>query len=280
MILIADSGASKTDWRVLKGKGVTQAKTPGLNPYQLSFTEITDILENQLKPEISNSGVDSIYFYGAGCLLPEKRNKIHSALRLTFPDSEIFVDTDMVGACYAASGTDPSIVCILGTGANSCVFDGREIVRTQPSLGFMLGDEGSGSYLGRKLIQHYYRKMMPSEMREEFEKMYELDPDVVLDRIYRKPMAAKYLANFTRVMINFKDHPYVYELVHSSFSTFFDHYVLNYSEHETLPVHFVGSFAYYYNSILRVAAREKGVNVGVIIESPIAGLTLYHQENK
>ena len=102
MILIADSGASKTDWRVLKGKGITQAKTPGLNPYQLSFTEITDILENQLKPEISNSGVDSIYFYGAGCLLPEKRNKIHSALRLTFPNSEIFVDTDMVGACYAA----------------------------------------------------------------------------------------------------------------------------------------------------------------------------------
>ena len=278
MMLIADSGASKTDWRLVSGSAIGQAKTPGLNPYQLSFTEITDILEKELKPELGAT-VDTIFFYGAGCLLPDKKNKIRSALQMAFPEASINVDTDMVGACLAVSGAEPSIVCILGTGANSCVFDGSVITTTQPSLGFMLGDEGSGSYLGRKLIQHYFRGTMPGNMREDFEKMFDLNPDAVLDRIYRKPMAAKYLANFTRVMIDHKDHPYVYDLVHRAFLKFFDHYVLKYPEHDTLPVHFVGSFAFYYNSILRVAARAKNIALGRIIESPIAGLTLYHQKN-
>ena len=278
MMLIADSGASKTDWRVVNGSVIGQAKTPGLNPYQLSFAEITDILEKELKPEVAGV-VESIFFYGAGCLVPDKKNKIRSALHMAFPEASINVDTDMVGACFAVSGNEASIVCILGTGANSCVFDGQKITTTQPSLGFMLGDEGSGSYLGRKLIQHYYRGIMPLNMRDDFQKMFDLDPDVVLDRIYRRPMAAKYLANFTRVMIDHKDHPYVYDLVLTAFQQFFDHYVLKYPEHAMLPVHFVGSFAYYYNSILRVAAREKNVTLGRIIESPIAGLTLHHQKN-
>lgn len=277
MILVADSGASKTAWRMIDGDKISQAQTLGMNPYQVSSEEIQKILSDDLRKQLDKD-VDSIFFYGAGCLLPEKKEAVRAALRLVFPAAEVSVDTDMVGACYSVSAGEKSIVCILGTGANSCVFDGQNVLKTQPSLGYVLGDEGSGAYVGKLLLQHYFRNRMPEEIRIDFESMFDLDADLVLDKVYRQPMAARYLANFSRVLIDHKDHKYVYDLFVKVFGDFFDTYVLSYPEYETLRVHFVGSFAHYYNSMLRAAAKSRNITLGKIVESPIAGLALYHQK--
>jgi len=243
MILVADSGASKTAWRMIDGDEIRQSQTLGLNPYQVSSKENKKILIDELLPQLE-AEVESIYFYGAGCLLPEKRQIVTDSLQKVFSNSEVFVDTDMVGACYSVSASSPSIVCILGTGANSCLFDGEKVKKTQPSLGYVLGDEGSGAYVGKMLLQHYFRNKMPDEIHSDFEAMFDLDADLVLDNVYRQPMAARYLANFSRVLINHKDHKYVHDLFVKVFGDFFDTYVLSYPEYKKLQVHFVGSFAY------------------------------------
>lgn len=280
MILIADSGASKTDWRTIDNSQIGQAKTIGLNPFQLSYAEIINALRNELLPQISSKSKDikNIFFYGAGCVQEDKRTKMVSALNEVFPGAGVEVETDLAAACYAGGGREASIVCILGTGANSCVFDGDRIVSSQPSLGFILADEGSGAFLGKKLIVSYYRKQMPAHLRKQFENRYDLNSEIVLESIYRKPSAAGYLASFTKFLLHHREDPFVFDLIKDSFEQFFDAYVLCYSEHQELPVHFVGSLAFYYNSILRKVAKEKNVYIKNILESPIAGLTLYHQK--
>jgi glucosamine kinase len=279
MILIADSGSTKTDWRLLAPNGtVSQAKTIGFNPYYQDAENIYSSLEGSLLPQLTGQKPTEIFFYGAGCGSEDKRNVVAEALRQAFPGSEVTVQHDLAAAARALCGHSPGIACILGTGSNSCLYDGKEIVQNIPPLGFILGDEGSGAYLGRKLIQAFLREELPADLRENFAKRYKVTKEAILDWVYSQPFPNRYLASFAKYAFDKRRHPAVYPLIRESFSDFFEKHVCRYPGYIDLPVHFVGSIAFYFGDILRQLARERQVRVQHILESPIAGLTLYHQQ--
>ncbi|WP_044172005.1 N-acetylglucosamine kinase [Flectobacillus major] len=279
MILIADSGSTKTDWRTISSDGqIAQFKTIGFNPYYQDTTSIADELRSTLAPKITNT-ITAIHFYGTGVTNLEKGQIIKDALALVFPAAtDIQVNNDMLAAARALAGQDTGIVCILGTGSNSCFYDGYQIAHQIPPLGFWLGDEGSGGYLGKQLMLSYLHKEMPQELREKFEKRFGAkDRLEILDNAYHKPFPNRYFASFSKFLFDNRSHPFAYLLVYQSFEAFFDKYLLKYTDCQQYKIHFTGSVAFYYSDILRRVATEKGCTVGIIMESPIAGLTLFHQ---
>jgi N-acetylglucosamine kinase-like BadF-type ATPase len=279
MILIADSGSSKTDWRLLgPDSSVAQAKTVGFNPYFQDADMIYDELQKALLPQLPSAAISEIYYYGAGCSTDATRAVVHTAVSKAFPGAQIDVNHDLLAAARALCGHEPGIACILGTGVNSCLYDGEKIVAARPSLGFWLGDEGSGGYMGKTLIQHFFHEDMPEELRQKFEKRYKPVLGTILENAYKKPFPNSYFASFSKFLFDNISHPYAFRLVYDGFGKFFDRYVCKYPDAASYKVHFVGSVAFYYNTVVRRAAQDKGLTVGHIMESPIAGLTLYHQQ--
>lgn len=279
MILIADSGSTKTDWRALDEAGnITQARCAGLNPYYQSSDEVFNELHKVLKPQLV-PGIRKVYFYGAGCSAEDKKTLMKSALRKAFPEAELHINHDLLAAARSLCGQGPGIVGILGTGSNSCLYDGKKIADNVPSLGFILGDEGSGAVLGKKLVTAYLRNELPHHLMEKFDKRYHTNYHKVLEQVYKQPHPSRYLAAFSRFLFHNLSDPFVYKLVYEGFDGFFNAHILKYKNHEQYQVHFVGSIAFYYSNVLRQVANDKGVVLKNILESPIAGLTLYHQKN-
>lgn len=279
MILISDSGSTKTDWRLLLNNSqIEQVKTLGFSPRFQQSEEIYSEIKEKLLPAITED-VSEVYFYGAGCSTEQAINIVQSALKKAFPQAEIHVSEDMIAAARALCGNEPGIACILGTGSNSCFYDGEKITGSQPNLGFILGDEGSAGYMGKRLVVDYIHSELPANLEEKFRKRFNnLTRDEVVDNVYNKPMPSRYLASFTKFIFdNLKD-PYCYQLAYSSFENFFDKTICKYPDYQKYKVHFVGSIAFYYSGILRQVANDKGVTLKNILESPIAGLTLYHQQ--
>jgi glucosamine kinase len=281
MILIADSGSTKTEWRILLPDGsIAQARTTGYNPHHQTAIEIEASLRNELAAQLPPGQVAEIYFYGAGCGSEKSKDIVREAFRKVYAEAQLVVEHDLLAAARALCGEEPGIACILGTGSNSCLYDGKQIMANVSALGFILGDEGSGTDLGKKVVADYLRGDMPELLRERFQKRFPISVDEVLDRIYRQAFPKPYLAAFSRFLFhNLKD-PYCYELVYNSFSDFIRRNVVKYPGHETLPIHFVGSIAFYYGNILRQATADQGLRVGRILEGPIAGLTLFHGEKE
>jgi glucosamine kinase len=279
MIIICDSGSTKTDWRLLlNDSSIEQIKTLGFSPrFQTSeeiYSEVVDKVSPLIKEEVSE-----VYYYGSGCSTESAIKIVEDAMEKAFPASKVFVGEDMLAAARALCGHEPGIACILGTGSNSCLFDGEKIIDAMPNLGFILGDEGSAGYMGKKLIQDYIHEVMPAHLIEKFKKRYNnLTRDEVVDSVYNMPMPSRYMASFTKFLFDNLSDPYAYKLVYDSFVDFFDKTVCKYDSYQNLKVHFVGSVAFYYNSVLRQVANDKGVTLKNILESPIAGLTLYHQQ--
>lgn len=281
MILIADSGSTKTEWRILQSEGsISQARTTGYNPHHQTAVEIEASLRKELLSQLPPGQVAEIFFYGAGCSSEKSKNIVREAFGKVFSEAQLVVEHDLLAAARSLCGEEPGIACILGTGSNSCLYDGQQITANVPALGYILGDEGSGTDLGKRLIADYLRGDMPEELRPRFEKRFPVSVDEVLDRIYRKAFPKPYLAAFSRFLFhNLKD-PYCYELVYNSFTDFIRRNVLKYPGHKNLPVHFVGSIAFYYGNVLRQATADQGLRVGRILEGPIAGLTLFHGEKE
>jgi N-acetylglucosamine kinase-like BadF-type ATPase len=278
MILIADSGSSKTDWRVLHKDGqISQFRGIGFNPYYLSVAEMTQQLKQDFLLNLSNQ-IQEIYYYGAGCAAPEKKVEVQQALRAIFPAAQIQIDHDLLAAAKATCGHQAGIACILGTGSNSCDYDGKTIVASRPAAGYILGDEGGGSDVGRKFLQDFIHEEMPAAIRQEAIDRFQLSQYGIQEQVYRKPFPNRYMASFCRFITEHKANPYCYGLFYDAFQNFFTKHVCKYPDFQTKPVHFVGSIAYYNADILRKAAIDRGIQVGLILESPIAGLTLYHQE--
>ncbi|MFN4147256.1 MAG: N-acetylglucosamine kinase [Runella sp.] len=279
MKLIADSGATKTDWRIIATDGsIHQAKTIGLSPYYQDSESIATELTQHLKPHVTEN-VTEIYFYGTGCAGEEPCAIVRRGLQAVFPSaSPIEVESDMLGAARGLCGREPGIACILGTGSNNCLYDGRQIADKIPSLGFWLGDEGSGGYLGKTLVVSFLHKEMPEDLAEKFGKRYALTREVVLENAYKKPFPNRYFAGFSKFLFDHRSHPFAYRLVFDAFTLFLQKYVCKFAQSKDLKVHFTGSVAFYYSDILRRAAGELGLTVGIIMETPIAGLTLYHQK--
>jgi glucosamine kinase len=278
MILIADSGASKTDWRMINGQGaIAQAQTLGYNPYYQNVDQLEHEMREVLVPQVKDS-VEKIYYYGAGCSSEKNRQGIRGVLEKFFPEAHIEIWHDLLAAARALCGHQEGIACILGTGANSCLYDGHQITHNVSALGYVLGDEGSGAWLGKNIVGDYLRKDLPEKLWDQFKKRFPFERDEILDRVYNQQMPGRFLASFAHFIFQHLDEPYCHRLVYSGFDLFFHKNVMKYPGYKDQPVHFTGSVAFYFNGILRQVAMDRGITVKNVLESPIAGLTLFHQQ--
>ncbi|MBD1398565.1 hypothetical protein H9Q13_15440 [Pontibacter sp. JH31] len=279
MILIADSGSTKTDWRVINAnQEYEQVNTTGINPQYLETEKIYAIFETELLPQLKEKNISTIYYYGAGCSSPERNKRVEDALRRAFPGSVIFVDHDLLAAARAICGHQPGIACILGTGSNSCLYDGKNIVDNVPSLGFLMGDEGSGAYLGKLLIKAYLYRELPDELATSLKNKYSLTKDGILDTVYGSDIPSQYLATFAKFVYEKRKNPVIKEMIYENFEEFFERHVSKYEGFGELPVNFVGSIAFHFADTLKLVAKKYGAHIGTIISSPSEGLIKYHQE--
>ncbi|MGZ6523173.1 MAG: N-acetylglucosamine kinase [Bacteroidia bacterium] len=284
MILIADSGSTKTDWRLIDDqKQIYQYATQGINPYFKTSDEIAAIVDDELIPQLSKNlkpgtqyPISNIFFYGAGCGADQKKEIVHSALSKEFPGAKIIIETDLLGAARSVCGATKGMAAILGTGASTCYYDGINIVEKIPSLGYILGDEGSGAHIGKTFIQAYLNKEMPANLSDRFYERFKLGKDEILDAVYKQPMPNRFLASFSKFIYQNLKEQFVVDMVAGCFGEFFDKHICKYQKHKEVKLSCVGSVAFYYSNILRAVALNKGVNIDTIIETPIAGLTLYH----
>lgn len=281
MILIADSGSTKTDWRLIDGSTKHQLSTQGLNPYFLNSETIVTILQTELliHPQMNMTGSAEIHFYGAGCAADSKKEIIRTALTEIFPRASLKIETDLLGAARALCGKEPGIAAILGTGSNTCYYDGTKIVENRASLGYALGDEGSGAHIGKTFIQAYLNQEMPQHLADRFYERFKLSTADILDAVYKKPMPNRFLASFSKFIYQNLKEQYITDLIINCFEQFFDKHICKYERHNELKLSCVGSVAFYYSNILRGVALRKGVAIDKIVETPIAGLTLYHTDS-
>lgn len=277
MILIADSGSTSTDWRIAEENGqVHQFRTEGLNPYFKNAEDVEAALKTAWPEAINADGIKEVFFYGSGCSGGEINDIIKNGIARICSKSEINVFNDLVGAARATCGPEPGISAILGTGSNCCYYDGMEIVANSPSLGYVLGDEGSGNQIGRELLRAYFYNEMPEQLRANFDKRFGINRQDVLKALYHEPSPNRYLASYSKfVFQNLKDE-FATQLVINCFNSFFEKHVLSFPEAKSVPLHVVGSVGFYYGNLLRRVAESYGVGLGRVIESPIAALTVYH----
>ncbi|WP_187264451.1 hypothetical protein [Pontibacter beigongshangensis] len=279
MILLADSGSTKTDWRLMDAAGShQQVFTAGINPQYLDSDEVYAILEQELLPKLQQKDPVSVYYYGAGCSSPERNKRVEDALRRAFATTDIHVDHDLLGAARSLCGHQPGIACILGTGSNSCLYDGKKIIDNVPSLGFLMGDEGSGAYLGKLLIRAYLYRELPDDLAESLKKTYNLTKDGILDSVYYTDMPSTYLATFAKFIGEKRKHPVIHAMIYENFNEFFERHVCKYKGFDELPINFVGSIAYYFSDTLHQVANKFGAHIGIILQSPSEGMVRYHQE--
>src|SRR5690349_5323754 len=279
MILIADSGGSKTDWRLIDNSGaVNQANAPGFNPYYQPIDDLKKSVQELLLPKI-NEEVNKIFFYGAGVSSVKNQLTIKSAFLEFFPGAHIEIGWDLLAAARALCGHEPGIACIMGTGSNSCLYDGENIIDNVANLGWILADEGSGANIGRKFLVDYLREVMPEHLRSQFRERYPLSREEFLEKVYQQERPSAFLASFTKFIFQHLKEPYCYQLIYNSFAEFYENNVMKYENYKNLKVHFTGSIAFYFSDVLRQVANDKGITVKNILEGPIAGLTLYHKKD-
>lgn len=280
MILIADSGSTKTDWRLINDeKKIHPYTTIGLNPYFQTTEQISEEIRKDLVSRMPAEAVESdldIYFYGAGCSNISMCKVVEKALKNNFSDANIEVNHDLLAAARALCGNEEGIAAIMGTGSNSCYYDGKRIVENMPSLGYLLGDEGSGAHIGKKFITAYLSEELPKAISTDFYDTYKLNKGDIFEHVYRKPLPNKFLASFSKYIHQNIQNQYLSDLVKNCFRQFFDKHICKYSKHKSVPFYCVGSVGFYYNDILKSVASEKGVKVGKITEFPIEELVQFH----
>jgi N-acetylglucosamine kinase-like BadF-type ATPase len=280
--LIADSGSTKTDWAVTgvdpsphRVSAQKRFHTQGINPIHQSDNEIRQILHSELLPYLSIENVSHVYFYGSG-VRPEKEAPMAQILRETFACAEVVeAHSDLLGAARALCGHNYGIASILGTGANSCLYDGKNILLHTPALGYILGDEGSGAVLGKRFLHDLYCGLLSKDLKSEFETSTKLSLPEIINRVYRQPLANRFLASLSEFIHDHLDDPAVEDLVRQSFIDFIRIYIAPY-EHQYLPLSFVGSIAHYFTDQLAEAVESEGYSLGTILRNPIEGLVDYH----
>ena len=277
MILLADSGSSKTDWALLaENKLLDFVSSAGINPFFQSEQDILQIAETTFDPLNIAEKVTSIFFYGTGCVKDLNTDVVSNGLKQFFQKAEIVVEDDMLGAARAMFGNQKGIGCILGTGANSCKYDGQNIVEKIPTLGYILGDEASGAYFGKILINNYFKKIMPDNLSDKFQIQFQPELGDVLSRVYKQPLANRYLAKFTHFLSENIYHEYIQEILLEGFREFLSRNVSKYNDYQSYPVGFVGSIAYHFSDLLKKAGQSFNININQIIDKPINGLVVYH----
>ncbi len=280
MILIVDSGATKSDWIALdeKGNEVFVTQTLGLSPEVLTREVIEDRLANNYEISKSKNDVKRLYFYGAGCGTDRMKQYLRDIFTDFFPNAKADVKEDTYAAIYSTTKIGhQGIVCILGTGSNCSYYDGNQMFQKVVSLGYIPMDDGSGNFFGRKLIRDYYFHKMPQDLGIKFAKEYDLDPDVIKDNLYKQPNPNTYLATFARFMIENKDHPYCKGVIDKGFQQFVNNYIMQFELATKVPVHFVGSIAHFLREELAAVIERNDLILGVIRQRPIDGLVEFHK---
>ncbi|MEE4258011.1 MAG: ATPase [Bacteroidales bacterium] len=276
MKLIADSGSTSTTWVLLDKEVIEKHDTGGFNPYYMATEKLDKILAGELLPELSAAGIKQIFYYGSGCSTEKNCAIVSAALSRYFPEAKIEIQHDLLAAARALLGRNEGIACILGTGSNSCAYDGEQITANVPSLGYMFGDEGSGAYIGRKFLEAYLKKKLAGEVIQAFDNEFGLSLEDILRSVYNEGNPSGYMASFTHFLSKHEHHDDVREIIHESFTAFFNESVSKYPRYKQMPVSFVGSVAYYFRHILNEAAWKSGITIGKIEQAPMDGLVRYH----
>ncbi|WP_321515188.1 ATPase [Marinifilum fragile] len=273
MILIAESGSTKTDWVLLKEDKIQkQQQTLGINPFH---QDISSIIDNIKSLENFHS-VQQIFFYGAGCATDETKQKVKDALLEVFPSASCEIHSDVLAAARSVCGREKGIACIIGTGSNSCLYDGKDITHNVRPLGYILGDEGSGAVLGKRLIADILKGVAPEDITAAFYKKHDLEYAYIINKVYREEAPSRFLAQFTVFLSENIEHPYVSNLLQEEFTKFFERNIKQYDGHSSLPIHFIGSIAYYFKKELNKVAEKLNLQTGKIIKSPLEGLIEFH----
>lgn len=273
--MIADSGSTKTHWVI---PGHLDIETTGINPFYLGAERIAEILKQELKPHLPDGEISDVYFYGAGISQADKQQIVEEALRDILPNATLHIDHDLLAAARATCGKQPGITCILGTGSNSCLFDGEEITDNIPSLGFILGDEGSGASMGRNLLKAYYYRDMPADLRQKLEAWRDMSKSTVLNKIYGAEKPNEHTARYFRFIADHADHIFIQRLLVEEFTTFIRKNVLKYAGCKDLPVHFIGSVAYLNQQLLTGILHTEHLTEGLFLKDPMEGLITFHSE--
>jgi N-acetylglucosamine kinase-like BadF-type ATPase len=281
MILIADGGSTKADWIAINKdkKEAFRVRTLGLNPEVITDIELKNRIVNMFQLIQIKKDVTEIYFYGAGCGTPVALKILKDVLESIFINAKVSVAEDMLAAVYAASGNKPAIVCILGTGSNSCYYDGQDIHIKAASLGFIIMDEASGNYFGKRLLRAYYYERMPKGIAEKFENQFNLEADFIKKNLYREQNPNMYLANFAQFMFEFKEDKYIKKIIKKGFQEFFKYRILPFEKGMETPLYFIGSIAFYFRDILEEVASKYKLKVTDVIQRPIDNLLEYHKNN-
>lgn len=279
MILIADSGSTKTDWCLLGERRYRKdIATKGLNPFQLTGEELGYELATALIPQLPVVELEEVYFYGAGCIYDKvavMQRVLHSQLRIV---KHCEVNTDMLAVARGLCGHAPGIACIIGTGSNSCFYNGEEITKNVSSLGYILGDEGSGAVLGRLFISDLFKNQLGEELKQEFQEKYCMDVSKVIDKVYREPLPNRFLASFAPFILEHIGEPKVRQLVLDNFEAFFKRNVMQY-DYRNYPVQICGSVGWFFRDVLHEAAEGLGIHIGQIEKSPMEGLVKFHYKD-
>ncbi len=274
--LIADSGSTKTEWCLIKNNKPTVFISQGMSPYFVDARGMEEILREEVIPFVKKNKVDEIFFYGTGCKNPENKKMIRKVLMQTFAGASVEVDHDLSGAAKALCGNEKGIACILGTGSNSCYYNGQRMMKNSPGIGFILGDEGSGAYLGKKVIQHYLYDIFDEDLRSRFDAKFVTTDAEILEAVYKKPLPNRYLASFAIFLAENRSHYMVENIIEDGLNDFFYTHVIRYRESSKLPIHFTGGIAYGFKDIVEQLCVGYGLQLGNILKSPMEGLIKYH----
>lgn len=276
--LIADSGATKAEWCVVVNGKKKSVITQGISPYFFTEQKIVDLLQNDVVPHFAKSAtITEIYYYGTGMRNPGNVKMVKDSLRQVFDRASIELNDDMLAAARALNGKNNGFACNLGTGSFCCYYNGKKIARQTPGIGYILGDEGSGAYLGKKVIQYYLYNTFDEELRYKFDNKYSTTPVEVLENVYRKPLANRYLASYVLFLSENRGHYMIENIIEDGLNDFFFHHLCKYREAWKMPISFVGSVAFGFKDVLKELCSSYEFELGKILKSPMAGLVEYHR---
>jgi glucosamine kinase len=277
-MLIADSGSTKTEWCLVEGSKKIKVTTQGLSPYFLTQIQVEQILQKELLPKLKKNQPQEIFFYGTGCSNPDNVKMMKRALKNSFKETKVYVDHDLMGAARALCGHEKGVACILGTGSNSCYYNGKKIIKNSPGLGYALGDEGSGAYLGKKVIQHFLYDTFDPDLMDRFKMKYNIAITDVLDRVYKKPFPNRYLAGFTDFLVDNRGHFMIENIIEDGLNDFFFNHIYKYRESWSLPIHFTGSVAFGFKDVLKTLCSSYELTLGKVLKTPMDGLIQFHAD--
>jgi glucosamine kinase len=276
--LIADSGSTKTEWCLLNDKKKTIIYSQGMSPYFINDVQMEALLKQEVLPHLKKISVQEIFYYGTGCANPANVKMVKKALKNIFTGAKIKIETDVDGAAKALCGSEKGIACILGTGSSSCYYNGKRIIKNNPGLGYILGDEGSGAYLGKKVIQYYLYNTFDEDLRSRFDAKFVTNSNEILNAVYKQPLANRYLASFAIFLAENRGHYMIENIIEDGFNDFFYQHIYKFRESWKYPVHFTGGIAYGFKDILVAMCDSYQLQLGNVLRNPMEGLIKYHGE--